>query len=48
VMEYMNGGSLLEYIRKYEKILNNPQLIGMTQQICYGMEYLESKNVVHR
>jgi len=47
-MEYMNGGSLLEYIRKYEKILNNPQLIGMAQQICYGMEYLESKNVVHR
>ena len=48
VMEYMNGGNLLDYIRKYESILKEQDLFQMTLQISSGMEYLEDKRIIHK
>lgn len=48
VMEYMNGGSLLDFIRKYEKSLQEQDFFQMSLQIALGMEYLGTKNVLHR
>ena len=48
IMEFMNGGNLLEYIRKYEASLKENDLLDMAQQIALGMEYLEEKKVIHK
>ena len=48
VMEFMNGGNLLQYIRKYEASLKENDLLDMTQQIALGMEYLEEKKIIHK
>jgi hypothetical protein len=44
----MNGRSLLQYIRKYEQVLQEEELLDIHQdKYCCGMEYLESKNIIH-
>ena len=48
IMELMNGGSLLQYIRKYETSLKENDLLDMAQQIALGMEYLEQKKIIHK
>lgn len=48
IMEYMNAGSLLNYIRSHFKDIKEEDLIFMTKQIAKGMEYLELKKIVHR
>jgi len=48
IMEYMNAGSLLNYIRSHFKDIKEEDLIFMTKQITKGMEYLELKKIVHR
>ena len=48
IMEFMNGGDLLQYIRKYEASLKENDLLDMTQQIALGMEYLEEKKIIHK
>jgi len=48
IMELMNGGSLLQYIRKYETSLKENDLLDMAQQIALGMEYLEEKKIIHK
>lgn len=47
-MEYMNGGSLLEYIRKYEASVKEQTLFQMALQIALGMAYLEEKKIIHK
>ena len=48
VMEFMNGGNLLNYIRNFEKSLNEIRLYDMAQQISLGMAYLEEKKIIHK
>jgi len=48
VMEFMNGGNLREYIRKYETIIQESDLFDMAQQVALGMEYLEEKKIIHK
>lgn len=46
IMEFMNGGSLLQYIRQHEN-LKESDLVNMMQQIANGMAYLEQKKIIH-
>ncbi len=48
VMEFMNGGSLLEYIRKNELLLTENDLFNMSIQIASGMNYLEQMKIIHK
>lgn len=49
VQEYMNKGSLLDFLRKDEgKSLAFEDLIYIAAQVASGMEYLESKLLIHR
>jgi len=47
VMEWMEGGSLLDFIRN-EPNLSVSQFVTMMLQASYGMVYLSSKNIIHR
>ena len=51
-MEYCNGGSLLDYKNYYEKknktTLNELFIQKIMRQITDGLEYMHSKNIVHR
>ena len=47
VMEWMEGGSLLDFIRN-EPNLSVSQFVTMMLQAAYGMVYLSSKNIIHR
>nr|CAB3226467.1 tyrosine-protein kinase Btk29A [Phallusia mammillata] len=49
VTEYMEGGCLLEYIRKNHYLQTHPDtLLDMCYQVCGAMKYLESINTIHR
>lgn len=46
IMEYLPLGSLREYLPKRK--LGMPQCLMFAQQICQGMDYLQSKRYIHR
>uniref|UniRef100_A0A8D3CZ71 Tyrosine-protein kinase n=1 Tax=Scophthalmus maximus TaxID=52904 RepID=A0A8D3CZ71_SCOMX len=46
IMEYLPLGSLREYLPTHK--LGVPQCLMFAQQICQGMEYLQSKRYIHR
>ena len=48
VVELMEGGSLLDYLRGEGKTLELSQLIEKAEQIAAGMAYLEQHNYVHQ
>lgn len=48
VFEFCSNGDLLNYLRKPEKIMNYNKKLVILKQICEGMEYIHSKNVLHR
>ncbi|KAG5673688.1 hypothetical protein PVAND_003712 [Polypedilum vanderplanki] len=48
VMELVEGGSLLMFLRKNAQILELKQMLRMCSDISAGMQYLESKNCIHR
>jgi len=48
LMEFMNHGNVLNYLRENEKKLEEKNLFDITHQVCIGMEYLESKNIIHK
>ena len=48
LMELIEGGSLLDYLRTEGKTLQFAQLIEKAEQIAAGMAYLEQQNYVHQ
>ena len=48
IMEYMNSGDLLNYLRINETLLKEEDLFNFSLQICCGMQYLEEKNIIHK
>lgn len=47
VMELVEGITLKDYIQKKER-LNAKEVIGITLQVCAGIEAAHSKNIIHR
>jgi fyn-related kinase len=47
ITEFMDLGSLQEYLHGEGRSLRLPELIGMCTQIAEGMAYLESQNCIH-
>ncbi|MCI4395647.1 hypothetical protein PGIGA_G00194330 [Pangasianodon gigas] len=49
VTEYMNKGSLLEFLKDGEgRALKLPNLVDMAAQVAAGMAYIERMNYIHR
>lgn len=48
VMELVEGGSLLMFLRKNAATLERDQMLGICKDTANGMKYLESKNCIHR
>ncbi|XP_023669951.1 tyrosine-protein kinase Fes/Fps [Paramormyrops kingsleyae] len=48
VMELVQGGDLLSFLRNETSSLKPKMLIKMVENIASGMEYLESKKCIHR
>lgn len=48
IMEFMNSGNLLTYVREKGNELGEQNLIDFAEQISSGMEYLEQNNVIHK
>lgn len=48
VMEYVEGGDLLNHLKKQRNVLTSQQMMKMCQDVASGMAYLESKNCVHK
>ncbi|XP_077324528.1 tyrosine-protein kinase ITK/TSK [Lithobates pipiens] len=48
VFEYMEHGCLNDYLRRNKGTLSRSVALGMCQDVCEGMEYLESSNYIHR
>ncbi|KAM4675771.1 tyrosine-protein kinase ITK/TSK [Discoglossus pictus] len=48
VFEFMENGCLLDYLRSHRGMLSKETALEMCQDVCEGMEYLESSNYIHR
>lgn len=48
VMELVEGGSLLMFLRKNAASLDQRRMMSMCRDTAAGMRYLESKNCIHR
>ncbi|XP_020583155.1 serine/threonine-protein kinase STY46-like [Phalaenopsis equestris] len=48
VTEYMHGGSLFDYLHKQKNTLELSLLLKFALDVCYGMDYLHRKNIIHR
>ncbi|KAM9311520.1 tyrosine-protein kinase ITK/TSK [Gastrophryne carolinensis] len=48
VFEYMEHGSLNDYLLRNKGTLSRTTALGMCQDVCEGMEYLETSNFIHR
>ncbi|XP_040198419.1 tyrosine-protein kinase Fes/Fps [Rana temporaria] len=48
VMELVQGGDFLTFLRNEGSRLKMKELIGMSENAAAGMEYLESKHCIHR
>eukprot|EP00826_Nyctotherus_ovalis_P042295 TRINITY_DN4331_c0_g2_i3.p1 TRINITY_DN4331_c0_g2~~TRINITY_DN4331_c0_g2_i3.p1 ORF type:complete len:798 (-),score=249.92 TRINITY_DN4331_c0_g2_i3:143-2536(-) len=47
-MEYMDGGSLAENIRKHSEGLPREKVQDIVRQVLSGLEYLHARNIIHR
>ncbi|KAL8212133.1 UNVERIFIED_CONTAM: hypothetical protein K2H54_038745 [Gekko kuhli] len=48
VFEYMEFGCLCDYLKKQRGSFSKEDLLGMCQDVCEGMTYLEQVSVIHR
>ncbi|OCT88140.1 tyrosine-protein kinase ITK/TSK-like isoform X2 [Xenopus laevis] len=48
VFEFMENGCLYEYLRNHRGKISKETALGMCQDVCEGMEYLEMSNFIHR
>uniref|UniRef100_A0A6I8SWK5 Tyrosine-protein kinase n=1 Tax=Xenopus tropicalis TaxID=8364 RepID=A0A6I8SWK5_XENTR len=48
VFEYMKYGCLFNYLRSHRGTLSKETALGMCQDVCEGMQYLERSNFIHR
>ena len=48
ITEYMANGCLLNYLREMRHRFQTQQLLEMCKDVCEAMEYLESKQFLHR
>ncbi|XP_044133847.1 tyrosine-protein kinase ITK/TSK isoform X2 [Bufo gargarizans] len=48
VFEFMEHGSLNDFLRRNRGTLTRSTALGMCQDVCEGMEYLETSNFIHR
>lgn len=48
VFEFMEHGCLSDYLRNQRGSFSKETLLGMCQDVCEGMAYLEQDSVIHR
>ncbi|XP_017683570.1 PREDICTED: tyrosine-protein kinase ITK/TSK isoform X1 [Lepidothrix coronata] len=48
VFEFMENGCLSDYLRSQRGTFSKETLLGMCQDVCEGMTYLEQNSVIHR
>uniref|UniRef100_A0A8D2LAB5 non-specific protein-tyrosine kinase n=1 Tax=Varanus komodoensis TaxID=61221 RepID=A0A8D2LAB5_VARKO len=48
VFEFMEYGCLSDYLRRQRGSFSKEDLLGMCQDVCEGMTYLEQASVIHR
>ncbi len=48
VMAYCEGGDLCRYLKKRKEALDEQQLVEWLVQTCMALQYLHSKNILHR
>ncbi|GCB65509.1 hypothetical protein scyTo_0013469 [Scyliorhinus torazame] len=48
VTEFMENGCLLNYLRQKQGRLHKEALLGICEDVCEGMEYLERNHFIHR
>ncbi|KFQ14857.1 Tyrosine-protein kinase ITK/TSK [Leptosomus discolor] len=48
VFEFMENGCLSDYLRSQRGSFSKETLLGMCQDVCEGMAYLEQNSVIHR
>ena len=46
-MEYADGGELFDYIVAHSRV-KEPQAVQLFHELCNGIEYIHSINVIHR
>lgn len=47
-MAYCEGGDLCKYLRAQKEILEEQQLVEWLVQICMALQYLHTRNILHR
>ena len=48
VMAYCEGGDLCRYLRQKENSLEEQNLVEWLVQICMALQYLHTRNILHR
>ena len=48
VMAYCEGGDLCRYLRQQDSLLDEQNLVEWLVQICMALQYLHSRNILHR
>jgi len=47
-MEFVDGGSILDKIKKQSKPLNEEQIAYVVHEVLLGLDYLSRSNKIHR
>ena len=47
-IEYMNGGSLANFIKTFKRNIPEPIIALIIKDICYGLTVIHSRKQIHR